>query len=159
MLSFNKNLLVVILISLSFSFVACKRDRDFTNIPDSYVNIHINLYEYTTFYNGLGNYLVCPDDLRYWSELSGFGYAGVVMVHSYMNEFHAYDMCCTNPSCVENKRKIEIGEGVGRCAMCRSEFNLLMGYGEVLSGPAKYPLRMYKTYKSSTPSLKVVRID
>jgi Rieske Fe-S protein len=154
----KKNIYIIFLI---FLFVSCESDKKYTNIPDSYVNIQINLLNYTTFKNGIGNYLICPDDLISSHTSSGFGYAnGIVLCHNSLDEFLAFDMCCTNPYCVEHKIRttINLASGRAECSYCGSVFNLIIGYGDVIIGPAKYPLRLYKTTINGD-LLRVARIN
>lgn len=142
-----------------FLFLSCTKDEYKTNIPDSYVSFEINLQQYPDFSNGIGTALICPDQL--YSKNGGFGYAGgILLCHNLVDDFMAFDMCCTNPDCVIKKNKVivNLSDANAYCPVCGSRFNIIIGYGDVMEGPAKYPLRTYKTSVSGD-YLRVRRID
>ncbi len=145
-----KNFVLVFVLALFF--ISCNKD-DEEIIPDSRVYISITLDDYSVFKNGIGEYLVCPADLRD-KDRSGasYGYGGIILFHTMDMErtYVAYDRTCTNE--VKSSVKINVNkEGRGVCPQCGSVFNLLSGYGEVISGPAKYPLRSYTSHIYNSP--------
>ncbi|MBN2698094.1 MAG: Rieske 2Fe-2S domain-containing protein [Bacteroidales bacterium] len=73
------------------------------------------------------------------------GYNGIVLFRDDMDNFYAYDRTCTlwpehNAAVVSDT----VFEGVFVCPECHSKY-LLSNDGQVISGPANYPLVRYRT--------------
>ena len=137
---------IILFLAFLLSFFSCK-EEDFTNIPDARVYLTLTLDDYSSFKNGIGNSLVCPRDLK-TKDMTGasYGYGGLILFHTMDSErvFVAYDRTC--PFEVKASVKINVDGGQGVCPQCGSVFDLLTGYGAVVSGKAKYPLRSYTVH-------------
>jgi nitrite reductase/ring-hydroxylating ferredoxin subunit len=126
-----------------FVFMSCIETTK-TNIPDSYVNIQINLLNNVAFMNGINSYIIYDSSSP---TVSGFGYGGVLLYHSVdeSNPYVAFDLCCpyeVNKSIKVTPNSPQIG--TAKCPKCGSTFSLAIGDGQVVTGPAKYGLRNYK---------------
>ena len=75
------------------------------------------------------------------------GYAGLIIVHSYQDQFMAYDRCCPN----EAQRDIVIvpgdNDGTATCPKCKTIYDISNG-GIPYSGPSKFALRRYGVTKT-----------
>lgn len=130
-----KNKIFVILIvftSSSLLFVNCNKDKD--NIPYVKVNIIINVI--STQYNKLNT-------VGNWEYLTG-GYKGIVVYRKSVDEFVAFDRCCTYKPELDCERiAIDKSGVVAKDSCCGSEFLLLDG--SIMKGPAKRNLKSYNT--------------
>jgi Rieske Fe-S protein len=137
------------LLLMSCSLLACKDDAAGDNpVPTAPVNLTINTDLPTYFkLKTLGNYVYEEGGNR-----------GVLIIHGYDDNFYAFDRLCTHLpdlSCslihVDSMRlNLRCGtfKDTSWKACCDSKYQL---DGNVLQGPAKYPLRQYPvTFSGST---------
>ncbi|HOL00166.1 MAG TPA: hypothetical protein P5071_04405 [Paludibacteraceae bacterium] len=71
------------------------------------------------------------------------GFSGILVYTDFDGKYRAFDLCCP----YEAQRDIKImpnekGEAV--CEKCGSVFFIGYGIGNLISGPAKQPLKRYK---------------
>ncbi len=116
-------------------FTTCNNDRE-EIIPNVsfYVSIYLNdpLYSESPF-------IVIKDVAGNRAGING------VVVYRLTNEtYYAFDLMCTNekrPNCL-----VKIKDGVTcECSCCESQFLIATPYGDVIDGPAPWPLKAYKT--------------
>lgn len=122
----------ILTIFLSFIFAACGKDNNEV-VPNVYVNftIYINEPDFADL-NAVGN-----------SVMVTGGVKGIIIYRNSIDEFSAYDRCCTyKPS--DNKEYIKLleqGSPIAVDSNCGSKFNLVDG--SVINGPAVLPLKKY----------------
>ena len=138
MKSFKYYLSIVL---LAFSLASCK-DNVQSSIPDFPVYLQLNLTaEFSTFKNSSGQFLVFEKP-RTANERVGFGgiilCSGISLDDSGNSQYFAFDMACP----YEAKTSIKVhpdstGLPYVICEKCGSVFDVGLGYGNPLSGPAK----------------------
>ncbi len=121
---------IIILIS------GCKSTRD--PLPNVYVNLSLDLNK-PEFYelNTPGNYIY----------ITG-GLAGIIVYHDLDGSFKAFDRACPYDFNINDARVYVTDISLGRVSdtiHCGSIFSIT-NEGAVIKGPARYPLRQYKTY-------------
>ncbi len=111
--------------------MGCDDNED--RIPNVRVNIWLDL---NTELATLGHYQA--------RIINNEGVNGIILFRLHERDFNAFDLTC--PYDPVNNCKIEhIEEGLfARCPCCESEFNLVYD-GSVQKGPAKRPLKQYRT--------------
>lgn len=125
----NSKLKKIFILSLIFiSFVGCDDNDDW--IPNVRVDIKINLIQL----NDLGDL-----QARYWNG----GVNGIIIFRLDGNNFSAYDRTCSYHPSENCQVEIEEEEFFAKCPCCESEFDLI--YGGIRKGPAKRPLKEYRT--------------
>lgn len=110
-------------------FFGCNTDSP---IPEVYVNFTVRLDNSAYLdLNSIGNSVFYPHE----------GYRGIIITHTDIDKFEAYDAACTydpeNPDAVVDEFDI-----YGECRICGSKFNLMFG-GYVEKGPAGLGLKTY----------------
>ncbi len=124
----------ILLLSLVFfSTSACDKENQ-NNIPNVYVSININptsaLYSHLSVIGG-------------WEYLTG-GYRGILVYHSSLDEFVAFDRACTYDYKKENARiEVEANGLTMIDSCCGSRFLILDG--SPVNGPANVSLKQYRT--------------
>jgi Rieske Fe-S protein len=147
-MTINKTVFAIILASC-LAIYSCKDDAAGDNpVPTAPVNLVINTDLPTYFkLKTLGNYVYEEGGNR-----------GVLIIHGYDDNFYAFDRLCTHlPDLACSLIHVDSMRLNLRCgtfkdtswtACCDSKFQL---DGNVLQGPAKYPLRQYPvTFSGST---------
>ena len=139
-MSINKVLVTLVVIT-SIALYSCKDDAGGENpVPAAPVNLTINTDLPSYFkLKTLGNYIYEEGGNR-----------GVLIIHGYDDNFYAFDRLCTHLpdlSCslihVDSMRlNLRCGtfKDTSWTACCDSKYQM---DGNVLQGPAKYPLRQY----------------
>lgn len=117
-------------------FSSCGDERE-NNIPYVYVSTSIDMQNpvYLELLNVGGSAYINNE---------GYNGNGIIVYHSGIDEFKAYDRTCTFQ--VERSCAIETNEDsfiTAVCPCCESEFEL--SYGTVSKGPASTPLKEYRT--------------
>ena len=127
---------------------------DSNRIPYSPVNIPLNndgLWNtYGVSATGMSNIFIKPDvpSRSFYSAMSYTGYGGVLLFCNGMGVPVAYDLSC--PVEVKKSIRIFVNEAMeAECPQCGSRYNILLGDGGPISGPAaedkkKYGLQRYK---------------
>lgn len=76
------------------------------------------------------------------------GHLGVVVVHTTAESYAAYDLACPYcwPDRVGTMPSTDSPKGlvVAECPHCKSCYDLALGVGHPISGPAQYPLLQYQ---------------
>lgn len=124
--------LVAIIIS-AFSLSECRKKEDEHTVPPVSVNININV--------NLAQY----NDLNFiggWVYLKG-GYNGILAYRVSDDAINAYDRQA--PYQVEQHCQIEMDSTGVTCSDPCSDSQWLINDGQVLRGPAPYPLKKYQT--------------
>ncbi len=83
-----------------------------------------------------------PKNITQGKEFTG--YAGVLVVHTLLGEYKAFDVACPH----ETRTDITIAideENNAICKSCGSKYEVLLNFGTGgrIDGPSKYPLRPY----------------
>ena len=120
------NILIATTISLTL-LSGCEKDMQHP-VPNVHVDFRINL-EITYELNTIGG----------WVYFSG-GYRGIVIYRLSEDEFRAFDRACTYD--VYNRIVVD-DPPIARCEECESTYLLIDG--SVVEGPARYPLKQYRT--------------
>ncbi len=126
--------LFFLIIFLSVIFIKCDKNNNDV-VPNVYVNftIYINEPDYSEL-NAIGN-----------SVMVTGGAKGIIIYRNSLNEFFAYDRCCTYKPSEKNEyvQLLEQGSPIVVDSTCGSKFNLVDG--SVINGPAVLPLKKYNT--------------
>jgi len=113
---------------------SCKDNND-GEIPYVHVDFQIDIL--SSFYPELSN-------VGGWVYLTG-GYKGIVVYRLSMEEFLAYDRCCSyQPRVSCEIVDVEESGLTMKCPCCNSRFLILDG--TVIEGPATQILRQYRTF-------------
>lgn len=120
-----------IIFLLLLSFTSCKKDEDRDLIPYVYVNFAI--YPNTIDFIPTGQ----------WVYTSG-GYKGIIIYRPQEDEFMAYERACPHDPLTEGARvEVETSGLIAVDSVCGSRF--LLTDGSPIEGPAKIPLKQYRT--------------
>lgn len=127
-ISFHKLLAAVLMTAM---LVACKKDKDNSNVPNQQVDIYIY-----------------PDDPQYATTLgvvNGWVYItgatkGIIVFRQSNTDFVAYDRCCPYDPNANSVLKVHSDLTV-RDTLCGSKF--LIFDGSINQGPAAKPLKAY----------------
>jgi len=137
MVQFSRKVFHTVLICffLLVSMNGCK--DDYTSvIPYALVNMDFNPTSYIEF-NVPGGSVYFPNA----------GYGGIIIFRDLTdssNPFLAFDAACTYE--IPSISKVVADEsGIATCPTCKSQFILFGGNGSPLKGPAKEPLKQYRT--------------
>jgi hypothetical protein len=110
---------------------SCKKDKG-PQIPNLYVSLNLDIS--STIYielNSVGG----------WVNITG-GYKGIIVYRVTMDEFVAFERCCSYDPDVEAARVVVDTSGLTLTdAVCGSRFLILDG--SVVNGPATQPLKQY----------------
>lgn len=120
-------------ILISITFPSCKKD----NSEFPYTTVNTYLYPSNSEFDGLH----FPGGHAY---ING-GINGIIIYHSYMGEYIAYDRACTNDP-LEPCEQVYLDADLVNtlsCHCCESQYLLLDG--GVIKGPAKHALQRYQT--------------
>lgn len=134
------------------SSLACSRSVE-PSIPAMPVSMSIPLYaaEHQPLLSPGGIALFT----RRYSDADALGYGGLALVRSLtQTSFFAYDLACP----YERKAgvRLQIDDLALLCPSCGSSFEVVYGSGIPTSGPARHPLRQYRThYDQHTQILRI----
>ena len=128
---------------LPFLLVTCDNSYD-SSIPDFPVHLELNLLvsPNTKLKNSVNQFLII-DEKSNLKATDRIGFSGILVYTDFDGKYRAFDLCCP----YEAQRDIKImpnekGEAV--CEKCGSVFFIGYGIGNLISGPAKQPLKRYK---------------
>jgi len=128
----RKYLSLTILFLLIAVLVACDKE-DWNPVPLVEVDFRINLeFQYIEL-NSPGG----------WVNVFG-GFGGIVIYRISIDQFTAFDRACPLHPYDINARVTVDNPPLAKCPVCESEFLLLDG--SVILGPARHPLRPYRTF-------------
>ncbi len=139
----KKQKLFVIGAFLPFLLVSCDNSYN-SSIPDFPVHLELNLLvsPYTKLKNSVNQFLIIDKRIN---ATDAIGFSGILVYTDFDGKYCAFDLCC--PYEAQQNVKIkpnDIGEAV--CEKCGSVFSIGHGIGDPISGPAKQPLKRYKTF-------------
>lgn len=122
---------IFLLLMLSLASAStCDEDEDV--VPYVYVNFEINLSNTDYFdLNAVGN-----------AVMVNGGYKGIIIYRKSLEEFTAFDRCCTYDVDSDTTR-LELDGARAVCPHCGAEFSLSLD-GMVLEGPAALSLKQYQ---------------
>lgn len=130
---------------LPFLLLSCDNSYD-SSIPYFPVCLKLDfrVSPYTTLKNSVNQFLII-DKKSNLNTTGPIGFSGVLVYTDFDGKYCAFDLCCP----YEAQRDIKItpnenGEAV--CQKCGSVFSIAYGIGNPVSGPAKQPLKRYKTF-------------
>jgi nitrite reductase/ring-hydroxylating ferredoxin subunit len=130
--AFNAGRMVLLAVLLVFILASCKKDKG-PQIPNVYVNLNLDIS--STLYielNSVGG----------WVNITG-GYKGITVYRSSIDEFVAFERCCSYDPDVNAARVVVDTSGLTLTdAVCGSQFLILDG--SVVTGPATAPLLQYR---------------
>lgn len=138
------NKILVLIVSIG-CFFSCGEDEQTYTIPQSAVNLTVNL-------NGADNILNTLYAYKTYESVSGqtaytyLGYAGILLFCADINSegipvLNAFDLCCP----YEDNRNVKVTPTQDRkavCSKCKSEYDLLTGMR--ISGPSTERLQSYR---------------
>ena len=138
---------------LCLFFVTCS--KEFINpIPNLSVYIEVDLLARDYILQGLGTHKIFTSKNTIHGK-ERTGYAGVLVIHSFFDEYKAFDIACPNE--VKTDAIIEIDKDNNAvCKVCGSKYDVILnGYGGCIEGPSKYSLRPYRTLRKDSKTLIV----
>lgn len=140
---------VVILSIIIALFSGCKDSDNEEIIP------YVQFYGY--IYLSDPNYLNPPFIAYTDMNFSTLGISGVVVYMSTSDSYFAYDLMCPYEKSTGALVKIDPkDDGFVVCPKCGSTYSISGGYGDIIKGPSKYPLKTYSTqYESSDNTLAI----
>ena len=153
-----------IILSLLVVLISGSCDENYvSSIPSMPVSLKLDLSgKYNTFRNSSNVFLLFETPV-YAADRVGFGgilvYSGVSLDDNANSVYYAFDMACTHEAKQDAKVYPIEGElGKVKCSKCGSVFDVSLGFGSPVSGPAKEILRKYKvTVDPNQTSLYVYR--
>jgi len=123
--------ILFIALFLSVSFTACETNRG-EIIPYVRVDIYEHISSPPVVFLGIGESAIVPG-----------GYQGIIIFRDSDVSYQAYDRTCTLwPEHTAPVKRDTTFEGVFQCPECNSQY-LLINEGQVIKGPASYPLARY----------------
>ncbi len=134
---------------ISLLTVSCNKEGN-NIIPEVYVDFTINLGTDPQFFDlsAVGNYALIDENTNNWGvSAAGFDGNGIIVFHSSLDEFFAYDRTCPYDYAINGLSvAVNVDEDLINviCPQCSSKYSLF-SFGTPVSGPSKYPLKMYKT--------------
>lgn len=129
-----KYYLLILFVSILSFFISCKKDKENEPVPNTYVDIYININE--PAYNNL-------NAVSGWIYITG-GNRGIIVYRKSLTEFLAFDRTCTYNSSAANARVfVDIDNITVKDTTCGSKF--IITDGSVLNTPASLPLKQYTT--------------
>lgn len=130
----------------SVSLSSCNKQENDV-IPDVTVDFHIDLNDPEFFdLNAIGNHVLVnynTNNLGY--KASGYDNNGIIVYRSQLDEFIALDRTCPHDYVRDGSSIAVDVDGIyAECPLCSSTY-ALPSFGTPVSGPSKYPLKMYRT--------------
>lgn len=122
---------------------SCKDDESL--IPDSEVYVKT----YTSEYNMLRtpNHAVTYEYNGVYPSNFKLGYGGVAIFRDLEGKLGCCDLACPNDKSRMNP--LTISMPFAYCPLCESKFDLSYGIGNPVEGPAKSPLRLYRSIRDN----------
>jgi len=117
-------------------FTTCGKDRE-EIIPNVsfYVKVDLTDPKYSS-----ENTFIVHNDI--YGNMAGI--SGVVVYRLSSDTFYAFDLMCTKEKQVGIS--VDLKDDITcECPHCKSQFLIATPYGDVISGPAPWPLKSYKT--------------
>ena len=144
--TFSKLRIFLVITVLTFGVGSCNKD-EYDVIPDVTVDFYIDLND-PLFVNlgAIGNSVLIDAGTNNIGQFAaGFDGNGIIVYRAQLDEFLAYDRTCPHDYAL-NQSSIRINvDGIfAICPECESNY-ALPGFGTPVSGPSKYPLKVYKT--------------
>ena len=145
-----KSIKLILLTALVF-FTSCLSEPSNTNIPNKRVSFLIDTSlsgpDYK-LHDGMGamTRIYTKEKPAQLTLQGSYGVSGVLVVRTIDNYLCAFDLCCPYEAKAEYALQ-QTGEGdfFLHCPACGSEFEVGNGTGRVCKGPAKQPLKYYRT--------------
>jgi hypothetical protein len=142
----SKLRLFFLIILIPIFFFSCETNNP---VPETYVNFVLELN--SPLFNSLnfpGGSIIVPNE--------GYKDRGVIVTRTDLESFIAYDATCTyDPEDAWGRVKIDETGVFATDTVCDSKFSLLMD-GNVLSGPASIPLKIYNV--DYNPNLNILTV-
>lgn len=135
--------LFLLVFSLPF-FQSCRDDESLVPICEVYVKTYVSDYNELRIPNHAVAYY--RDNAIYPSNFK-LGYAGVALFRDLEGNLGCCDLACPNDKSRSNPLQVKMPYVF--CPVCESKFDLSYGLGNVVSGPAKSPLRMYRNIRDT----------
>ena len=132
-------------IAILWANTGCQKNNNCNGVPNVAVSFSINvlLPSYNTL-TAIGGSM----------EVTG-GYAGVAIYRQSLDQFNAFDCCCTYDGASNSKAVVAIGSNkiTATCPVCGSVF--LLTDGSVSKGPASCGLKPYATSYDGVSTLYI----
>lgn len=129
---FLKTTLRIVFLSLLLLVITACTKEDRHPVPLVPVEFRINLEFQFIELNSIGG----------WVNVTG-GFGGVVIYRMSVDQFTAFDRACPVHPYDQEARLVVEDPPIAKCNVCGSTYLLLDG--SPISGPAKHPLRPYRT--------------
>ncbi len=111
------------------------------------VPVNVILHTDTDLANlGIGNTIVCP---------KAGGYLGIIIFRNGYDEYYAFERTCTNFPNDTSAVVAEKGDVIAKCPKCGSTFIFTANGALVSTGPARFPLKQYRTYLDPSKRLYI----
>lgn len=130
-------------------FSGCKDSDNEEVIP--YVQFYGYVYLSDPYYVNT-SFIALTDENR-----NTLGISGVVVYRLTSESYYAYDLVCPYEKSTAALVKIDPkDDGHVVCPKCGSTYSISGGYGDIVKGPSKYPLKAYSTqYEPSDNTLAI----
>ncbi len=127
---------ILLLISLSsVLFNSCETERHPVPNYRFSVTIDLNLPDYNSEFFTLNRD-------RYGRKA---GISGVLIIRKGFDEYYAFERYCPHDKSENCKVSFDDDGFTATCSCCQSHFLVAISDGDVIEGPAKYPLKTYRT--------------
>ncbi|HCC71111.1 MAG TPA: hypothetical protein DEQ09_08185 [Bacteroidales bacterium] len=116
-------------------------------IPDVLVDFYIDLNDPEFFeLNAIGNHVLINSSTNNMGiKAAGYDDNGIIVYRSQVDEFIALDRTCPYDYVLDGSSIAVNVDGIyAECPVCNSTY-ALPSFGTPISGPSKYPLKMYRT--------------
>lgn len=142
----NRIVILSIIIAL---FSGCKDSDNEEIIP--YVQFYGYIYSNDPYY--VNQSFIAHSDMN----SNTLGISGVVVYRLTAESYFAYDLMCPYEKSTGALVKIDPkDDGFVVCPKCGSTYSISGGYGDIIKGPSKYPLKTYSTqYEPSDNTLAI----
>ncbi len=142
----HSKVIIFFLTAIPFLFLSGCKNKNNNIIPDVFVNFTLDLND--PMFNDLkaiGNTVVITSSYA-GSQSAGYNNHGILVYRASESEFYAFDRTCTFEEAKDQAVVIDnTGDVTAECPACHSEY-VLPSYGYPTDkGPARYPLKQYKT--------------
>ena len=145
----------LIIIGCLFVFFSTCTQEYINPIPSYQVFLDVNLTDRDKVLKASPSYKIFTyKNTVHGKEFTGYG--GVLVTNSTFGGYKAFDAACPNE--IRTDAVVEIDDDYNAvCKVCGSKYEVILnnGSGICLSGPSKYPLRIYRTELRSATQLIV----
>ncbi len=136
----NRLLFALSTLAFSIGISSCHKEEE-QPIPERNVNIRTPYADFMQLRNA-GSHVEYHYG-EYYAAGTLIGFGGVVVFRDYDNKLHAADLAC--PVEVDENITVNVNMPYAICPQCNTKYDLTFGFGTPVSGPGKFPLKMYQS--------------